>query len=116
MRHSIDQGLRSGNKRQSYCGAPIIPCCDELLHIAIGDELLNGEICYSMKELRVLAERGRVHSNTIRPHSSLGYRPPAPQTRMTNNKGHGEVETASRFPLLHPPEGDYLNSEIAALY
>ena len=33
-----------------------------------------------MKELRVLAERWRVHYNTIRPHSSLGYRPPAPQT------------------------------------
>jgi hypothetical protein len=39
---------------------------------------LNGEIFYSLKELRVLAERWRVHYNTVRPHSSLGYRPPAP--------------------------------------
>ena len=36
------------------------------------DEFLNGEIFYSMKELRVLAERWRKHYNTARPHSSLG--------------------------------------------
>jgi len=36
--------------------------------------------------------------------------------RATNNKGHGEVETATRFPLLHTPDGGYLNPEIAALH
>ena len=44
------------------------------------DELLNGEIFYSLKEARVVIEQWRKHYNTIRPHSSLGYRPPAPQT------------------------------------
>jgi transposase InsO family protein len=39
------------------------------------DELLNGEIFYSLKEAQVLID----HYNTVRPHSSLGYRPPAPQ-------------------------------------
>jgi len=43
------------------------------------DEFLNGEIFYSIKELRVLVERWRVHYNTVRPHSSLGYKPPAPE-------------------------------------
>jgi len=33
-----------------------------------------------MKEVQVLAERWRIHYNTIRPHSSLGYRSPAPET------------------------------------
>jgi hypothetical protein len=57
-----------------------------------------------MQELRVLAERWRVHYNTVRPHSSLGYRPPAPEAWQTEiNTGHGEVETATRFPLLHTP-------------
>ncbi len=42
------------------------------------DEFLNGEIFYSLKEVRVLAERWRVYFNTERPHSSLGYKPPAP--------------------------------------
>jgi putative transposase len=46
------------------------------------DELLNGEIFCSLKEAKVLIEQWRHHYNTIRPHSSLGYRPPAPQAFM----------------------------------
>jgi hypothetical protein len=64
-----------------------------------------------------LAERRRVHYNTVRPHSSLGYKPPAPETWMTlTGLRHGEVETASRFPLLNTPDGGYLNAEINALH
>jgi hypothetical protein len=44
---------------------------------------LNGEIFYSMKELREPADRWCVHYNTVRPHSSLGYRSPAPAGRLT---------------------------------
>ncbi len=88
----------------------------ESFNSRLRDEFLNGEIFYSIKELRVLAERWRVHYNTIRPHSSLGYRPPAPEAWLTSKTGHGEVETATRFPLLHTPDGGYLNSEIAALH
>ena len=44
------------------------------------DELLNGEIFYSLKEAKIAIEQWRRHYNTVRPHSSLGYRPPAPQT------------------------------------
>ena len=44
------------------------------------DELLNGEIFYSLKEAQVVIGQWRHHYNTVRPHSSLGYRPPAPQT------------------------------------
>lgn len=46
------------------------------------DELLNGEIFYTLKEAMILIEQWRVHYNTVRPHSSLGYRPPAPQATM----------------------------------
>jgi len=42
------------------------------------DECLNGEIFYSLKEARIIIEKYRVEYNTLRPHSSLGYRPPAP--------------------------------------
>jgi putative transposase len=45
----------------------------------VRDELLNGEIFYTLKEAKVLVEEWRVHYNTVRPHSSPGYRPPAPQ-------------------------------------
>ncbi len=44
------------------------------------DELLAREIFYSLKEAQVLIEMWRKHYNTIRPHSSLGYRPPVPAT------------------------------------
>jgi transposase InsO family protein len=43
------------------------------------DELLNGEIFYTLQEARVLIEMWRRHYNQVRPHSSLGYRPPAPE-------------------------------------
>lgn len=45
------------------------------------DELLNREIFYTLLEAQVLVENWRREYNTIRPHSSLGYRPPAPETR-----------------------------------
>jgi putative transposase len=44
------------------------------------DELLNGEIFDTVTEARVITERWRKLYNTLRPHSSLGYRPPAPGT------------------------------------
>jgi hypothetical protein len=90
---------------------PLLTMCRETI-VRIG----NGEIFYSVKELRVLAERWRVHYNTVRPHSSLGYRSPAPEAWLTNNMGCGEVGSAYRFPLLHTPDGGYLNSEVAALH
>ena len=55
------------------------------------DELLNGEIFYTLREAKVLINRWRTHYNTARPHSSLGYRPPAPeppQTRITRVVNH----------------------------
>ena len=44
------------------------------------DELLNGEIFYSLKEAQIVIEQWRRHYNTKRPHSALGYRPSAPET------------------------------------
>jgi len=43
------------------------------------DELLNGEIFYSLREAQIIIESWRKHYNTKRPHSALGYRPPAPE-------------------------------------
>lgn len=47
------------------------------------DELLNGELFYTLREAQVLIERWRVHYNTVRPHGALGYRPPAPETALS---------------------------------
>ncbi|MFZ0816322.1 MAG: IS3 family transposase [Candidatus Sulfotelmatobacter sp.] len=69
------------------------------------DEFLNGEIFYSLKEAQILTERWRVEYNTERPHSALGYRPPAPQAILPKQPGHGDMENASRFPHPHTPGG-----------
>ncbi len=98
----------------------------ESFNSKLRDEFLNGEIFYSMKEIRVLAERWRVHYNTVRPHSALGYKPPAPQawagaagTKMNTafNEGHGKVESKERFPLSHAPGYcDEMNQKLVALH
>ena len=46
------------------------------------DQLLNGELFYTLKEAQVIIEKWRVHYNTVRPHSSLGGLPPAPEAIM----------------------------------
>ena len=51
----------------------------ESLNSKLRDELLNGEIFTTLREAQVLIENWRRHYNAIRPHSSLGYRPPAPE-------------------------------------
>ena len=55
----------------------------ESFNARLRDELLNGEIFYSLKEAKVLIEAWRHHYNTLRPHSSLGYRPPAPEVLLS---------------------------------
>ena len=56
------------------------------------DELLDREVFYTLKEVRVLTERWRQHYNQVRPHSSLGYRPPAPEAALV---GHPAQDLAA---------------------
>jgi putative transposase len=51
----------------------------ESFNARLRDELLDGEIFYSLREAQVVIEAWRQHHNTVRPHSALGYRPPAPE-------------------------------------
>lgn len=90
----------------------------ESFNSKLRDEFLNGEIFYSLKEVQVLAERWRVHYNTIRPHSSLGYRSPTPEAwaPQTNLMGCGELGIATRSPTLHTPSGSSQNTSKAALH
>ena len=43
------------------------------------DELLNGEIFTTLREAQIVIEEWRRHYNRVLPHSSLGYKPPAPE-------------------------------------
>jgi transposase InsO family protein len=67
----------------------------ESFHDKLRDELLNREIFDTMWEARVLLAQWRREYNTIRPHSSLGYRPPAPEA-------FSWPPEASCFGALHP--------------
>ena len=72
------------------------------------DELLNGEIFYTLKEAQILIEAWRRHYNTVRPHSSLGYRPPAPETIRPSRRHRAMGDRASSFgkrALAHPNRG-----------
>ena len=54
----------------------------ESFNSKLRDELLDGEIFYSLKEAQILIEAWRRHYNAVRPHSALGWRPPAPQASL----------------------------------
>jgi putative transposase len=60
-------------------GSPWENGYNESFNGKLRDELLNGEIFYNIKEAKVLIENWRQEYNTVRQHSSLGYRPPAPE-------------------------------------
>jgi hypothetical protein len=51
----------------------------ESFHGKFRDELLNTEIFYSLQEVQVIIEQWQQVYNTVRPHSALDYRPPAPE-------------------------------------
>ena len=78
-------------------GSPWENGYNESFNGKLRDELLNGEIFYTLQEARILVEQWRVHYNTIRPHSSLGYRPPAPQ-------GIEPLANALAMPAVRTPQ------------
>jgi len=60
------------------------------------DELLNGEIFYTLREAQVVIEHWRREYNHIRPHSSIGYRPPAPLAVLPASATYAPL----RLPML----------------
>ena len=51
----------------------------ERFNARLRDELLDGEIFYTLREAQIVIESWRRHYNGVRPHASLGYRAPAPE-------------------------------------
>jgi putative transposase len=98
VRHGVPEYLRSDNGSEFTAkavrhwlsrigvqtlyiepGSPWENGCIESFNGKLRDERLNGEIFYTLKEAQVLIEWWRLEYNNIRPHSSLNYRPPAPE-------------------------------------
>ena len=63
-------------------GSPWENGYNESFNGKLRDEYLNGELFYTLAEAKILIERWRREYNEFRPHSSLGYRPPAPAATL----------------------------------
>ena len=83
----------------------------ERFNARLRDELLNGEMFYTLREAQVVIESWRRHDNRVRPHASLGYRAPSPEvvvpalvTRPTGQPGglwpiRGVLSSPVRYSL-----------------
>jgi putative transposase len=77
-------------------GSPWENGYNERFNGTLVEEVLKREIFFTLMEARVLIEQWRREYNTVRPHSALGYRPPAPEARWP---GQGTMAWTRRFPV-----------------
>ncbi|MBZ4691027.1 MAG: hypothetical protein JG765_2278 [Cereibacter sp.] len=97
-REEIDQWITAVGAKTAYIelGSPWENGYCESFNSKLRDELLNGEIFYSLAEAKIIIEGWRRHYNTKRPHSSLGYRPP--RLRLCSGRLRHPA------PLRRPPQ------------
>ena len=78
---AVQDWIRAVGAKTAYIepGSPWENGYCESFNSKLRDELLDGEIFYTLEEARVIIENWRRHYNEVRPHSSLGYKPPAPE-------------------------------------
>ena len=74
----------------------------ESFNAKLRDELLNGEVFYTLKEASVVIEHWRRHYLGIRPHSSLGYQTPAPEVVIWPTEPSGSVPSARPAIVTRP--------------
>jgi putative transposase len=81
---AVQQWIAAVGAKTAYIapGSPWENGFIESFNARLRDELLEGEIFYSLREAEVVIESWRRHYNQVRPHSSLGYRAPAPEVFM----------------------------------
>jgi putative transposase len=82
----------------------------ESFNARLRDELLKREIFYSLREAQVVIESWRRHDNTVCPHASLGFRPPAPEVvlpafaawpAVLRRAASPTTQTVAPRPMLH---------------
>ncbi|WP_024848247.1 integrase core domain-containing protein, partial [Aminobacter sp. J41] len=74
----------------------------ESFNSKLRDELLDGEIFYSLAEAKIIIEAWRRYYNTKRPHSSLGYKPPAPEAIIWPAPASGAAPSSARAIAPRP--------------
>ena len=107
---AVQDWIRAVGSKTAYItpGSPWENGFIESFNARLRDELLDGEIFYSLKEVRVVVESWRRHYNTKRPHGSLGYKPPAPEvyvpafvTRTTPKSKSAQQADLAQKPTMH---------------
>jgi putative transposase len=93
-------------------GSPWENGYNESFNGRLRDEFLNGEVFYTLKEAQVMIEHWRHHYNHIRPHSSLGYKPPAPLARMKEGAFAIATAPAPSFMLSTPQKTELIPGPI----
>jgi transposase InsO family protein len=76
---AVQEWIRAVGTKTAYIerGSPWENGYIESFNARLRDELLDGEIFYSLREAQIVIESWRRHYNRIRPHASLDYKPPA---------------------------------------
>jgi len=101
---SVREWIATVGARTAYIepGSPWENGYCESFNSKLRDELLNGEIFYTHREAQILIESWRHHYNTLRPHSSLDYRPPAPEVSVWPAAQPGPASPATPALALRP--------------
>jgi transposase InsO family protein len=78
---AVQQWIAVAGAKTAYIerGSPWENGFIESFNARLRDELLNGEIFYTLREAQIVIESWPRHYTTIRPHASIGYKPPAPE-------------------------------------
>jgi putative transposase len=78
---AVQDWIRAVGARTAYIerGSPWENGFIESFNARLRDELLDGEVFYTLREAQIIIESWRRHYNTVRPHASIGYRAPAPE-------------------------------------
>jgi putative transposase len=79
----------------------------ESFNARLRDELLDGEIFYTLREAQIIIESWRRHYNAVRPHASIGYRAPAPEVFVPGLAASPAAQPRpappAMLPLAHRP-------------
>ena len=101
---AVQDWIRAVGAKTAYIapGSPWENGYVESFNARLRDELLNGEIFYSLREAEIVVESWRRHYNTVRPHASLRYRPPAPEVLIPGLKAWPAAPSRTAPPARLP--------------
>ena len=97
---AVQEWIAAVGARTAYItpGSPWENGFIESFNARLRDELLDGEIFYSLKEARIVIGSWRHNYNTVRPHGSLGYKPPAPEVFVPTIVARAALQTKPAPP------------------